>query len=320
MFLHTAKLTLNDRKVLTLKSVANPGGIAFDFTFEKRKFDPWASITVILYNINDDTLGELTKKAEGQAFLNVSTIKCEAGYQNDNVLIFSGTVFEVITRYEVGQKVTSVTCSNFTEGLFKKKASLEYRKAPRISQVVRDLATKIGATANTSKLQTSDDVVVSDGAWNTPPVTIPQLLQNIAADNALIVADYRIDTVFISSQRPSLDDEIDFSSFKPINSDNGMILSPSVTSNNLILVKMLFRPDLVVGDRTTIRSNEIFVDPSQADGINIVDSPTGQTQTIVGGEVYKVKHDFRQASSFTEIEVLPGGQEVARNNLSIGKV
>lgn len=319
MYLQTAEIrifTVNSagkkvgERVLDLKSVGNPKGLNFGFSFEKKKFDFFGEASIQLFNIGDDTFSALTKRNPSNPFINTAQITCEAGYQGKNSLIFSGTVYDVITTVSRGETITDVTVSTYSDSLSKRQVSIEYRSPPRLSKALKDIASRIGMVVDSSKLATKDDIKIGQKSFKG---TITDFLTREAAHNTGFSVDYRSDTVFIQS----LEQELSSSNIMVISSKTGMILSPTITSENLVKVPMLFNPAVQVGKPVTIITKKIL--ENRGDSIvTEFDEFRNSEITRISGEIYKMKHDFTQPGSTTEIEVLPKGQVSAMNNIGIG--
>lgn len=291
---HTAELDIEGR-IITLKSVYNPGGLDFDFTVRRQRFEVHPEISVIIYNINDETYKALTKKSESDQFYNISQITCKAGYQGDNKLIFSGTVTSAKTTFAPGEQITNVRVSSYSERLARKQVSRSYRVAPDISVVLQDFASDAGVTVNTSRISTADDKPITSKAGFSFQGTITDLITMISSSNPNITAEYYNDTVFVYS----ISDQSTPTPIETLNKNTGMILSPTVTDQNLIRVQALFNPIYQINSFIKVESDYFH-------------------QPVVQGEIYKLEHNFTAAIATSTIEILPEGQAVPRNNLGVG--
>lgn len=299
-YLQTAKLTIDDSLQLFgrgsvelfARSVTNPNGLDLNFNLTRKRFDPFADISVTLYNVSQSTFKLLNRK--DSPFRNSSKIRCDAGYKGSNKLIFSGTIYRARNQFFPGEKTTNLTVSSYSNNLVDTVVSKSYKKSPRFSQVLQDLATQASVTVNLNRLSSSDDKAMSQKSYSFSG-TIPRFLQEAASHNPNITAQFYNDVVLISSinipQTPSI---------KTITSKNGMILSPVLTEDNLVKVDTVFDPDYQISSFITVESSK-FIQPK------------------VTGEIYKLTHNFSTVSGSTSsIEILPLGQAVPRNNLGVG--
>lgn len=278
------------------RSVTVPTGLDFDFTVSRKRFEPFADINVVFYNLSQNTFKLLNKKEDGPDgnFRNTAQIRCDAGYSGSNKLIFSGTVYTTRNQFLPGEKITNVKVSSYSNNLVDNKASLSYRKAPRFSQAIQELAQKAGVKVNLNRLKATDDRSLGQKSFSFEG-TVVELIQLAASQNNQITAEFYNDIVIVSSIQVDQVNPI-----KTLNASNGMIRSPVLTDDNLVRVEDIFEPDYQIGAFLKVESTK-FIQPE------------------VIGEIYKIDHSYSTTSGATStVELLPLGQAVPRNNLGVG--
>jgi hypothetical protein len=298
---HTAQITLNEQKTLKLRSAFNPDGVDFDFTVTRTRHQPKAQAVINLYNINDKSIDLLTQKDPTSKYYNVSKIRCEAGYKGLNKLMFLGTVFNAMTNFPPGEKVTSISVSSYSNQLNSEQFILRYSKPPRISEVLRFLSSGNGdelvfkgnlrLRINADKINPADDKAIAQPCFVG---TFTDFINKELTSNPALTCEYYNDTVIVSS--------LNFKSTRApieiLSAQNGMIGTPTLTEQNLVKVSALFNPDYTIG------------------GYMQIDSIKFQ-QPTVRGEIYSLTHTVSVEGATSELEILPDGQAAPFNNIGV---
>ena len=290
-FLQSAKLTIDNDKVFFLKSVTNPDGMNFDFTIQRRRFEMFADINLILYNVSDDTLNLLNKKDPNfkNAVVLVTPIQLEAGYQGKNKLIFKGTVYRTETTYTLGEKITQVQVSDYNRNFFDIKINKSYRDAPKLSEALADFARAAGLNVKIN-LNSADDKKVSQTSYTSSMV---DFLKKEIHSNENLIGRIRDDILFVSSisNAPG-------SPEKTISKDTGMILTPSRTQDNLVRVNTVFDPDYYVEMPVEILSDKF-------------------EQKKVQGQIYNFTTTVTSQTGLSIVDILPNGQTHPQKNIGV---
>lgn len=88
---------------------------------------------IIIYNLTDDTIKQFANKAK---------LTIEAGYKGDTGVVFSGYISKVSTKYESGDKVTTIKCLDDVAS--KTIESISYSAGEKASTILKALIDKTG--------------------------------------------------------------------------------------------------------------------------------------------------------------------------------
>lgn len=268
-----------------MKSVYDSKQIAFDFSITRTKFNLFADIGVTLYNPSHETIQAASKKGTVAGVVdpryNISNIMCEAGYNNNNKVIFSGTVFSIIVEQGATEKTATLKVSNFAPQVAEKVFSYSVAQPPRLSQALADIATKIGAQFF-NQITTADDKQISTTSFVG---TIREFLAQEATKNPAFTCQINNDQIVLTGS--AINENVQF--LEELSADTGMILTPVVTDKNMVKVQMPFNPDYVIDAPVKVVSTKF-------------------PQSPVVGTIYKYTHNVTVRGGISVLEILPKGQ------------
>lgn len=122
----------SDSGVYEVSSDTGAANIEFDIQKDNTKEPNKGYVTV--YNLSDDTVNYLDMhQADALA------VMFEAGYDNENQLIFSGTVEFVEDRWEGPTRKTKFIFGDGTENIIKCQSTRSYQKGTPLNSVLNDL-------------------------------------------------------------------------------------------------------------------------------------------------------------------------------------
>jgi hypothetical protein len=289
----TAQLII-DQKEIQLKSVLYPDGLVFDFSVRRTKFEPFAEISLQLYNASAETVDAANRKKVEDGKINplrnVAQITLKAGYNDNNSTLFSGTVFSALTEYQATEKITRIKISNYSDEIKFQKIKISWPTPVTLSKGLKDICDLLGVStrvdlsgANDKKIGTScfigtlDDFLVQ--CYNSNPTFTYQVYN---------------DFVVLSDASPVNNNNF----VEELNTDNGMILTPTLTDMNLVRVNALFNPAYVIDAPIKVKSIKF-------------------QQPEVVGSIYSVSHTGGYRGISSSIDILPRGQVAPLPNIGV---
>lgn len=290
---HTAQLLI-DQKTIDLKSVLHPDGLVFNFSVKRTKFEPFAEISVQLYNAGEDTIAQLNRKkienGKANPLRNAAEITFKAGYNDNNSTLFTGTVFSALTEYQLTEKITNIKVSNYSDAIKFQKVKISWPTPVKLSKGLTDICALLGVStrvdlsaANDKKVGTScfigtlDDFLVQ--CYNANPNFTYQVYNDFVI---LTDAEPKKNTSFVEE----------------LNTDNGMILTPTITDMNLVRVNALFNPLYTIDAPIKVTS----IKPKD---------------TVYTGTIYSVTHSGGYRGMQSTFDILPTGQVAPLPNIGV---
>jgi hypothetical protein len=294
-YLQTSQLIIEDR-IISMKSVLDPDGLAYDFSITRTKFNLFSEISVTLYNPSDETIQAASKKGvvagKVQPLYNISQIACDAGYNGLNKRIFSGTVFSVLTEQSATQKTTRLVVSNYSPAIAQKQIQISWKEAPKLSQALREVCSAVGASPPSINLPASADRKIGSTSFKG---TFRDFIVRESSSNTDFTASVYNDTIVITSTQTNNNT----AAIKELSPDTGLILTPVMTDKNMVKVNLPFWEDCAIDQPVIIKSPKF-------------------SQKDVTGSIYKYSHNVTVKGGMTTAEVLPTGQVAPLPNFGIG--